>query len=593
MNTQHLTRTAALAVAVLLAVPLATPIARAQGTPPQETLPADSLPEGTKSLGTISQPVNAQPTDVWGDFLAGHHAEAVGDGPKALEFYAAAARKGLTSTADLYSRMYILGLTEGRLDGALVALDQAEKLGGKAPLTQLTRAVQALHDGNFETAETLLKEDAGGISQILSPVLIAWSQVGRKNTAGALDNLNKMTATNKDGETTPLQLLHTALIFDLAGKTKEAGEQFSQLQNSAGLSVRSAELWGQHLERQGREQDARKAYEALGDDAERLILSEALQARLKSKTRPPIDVDTAQKGAAEALYGIASAMLAQNAWESALALANMATMLRPDFAPAAMVAAAAFQQNKRLTDANALYAAIPARSPFSWLARLHLADNLDRMDKTDEAVNILMKMAKERPTLAHPLIQLGDVQRRHKEFKQAAESYTLALKRIATPGESEWGIFYSRGVAYEQDKQWPKAEADFLRALELSPEQPAVLNYLGYLWIDEGQHLDRALGMISKAVEMRPRDGAIVDSLGWGLYRTGDFPGAVKQLERAVMLSPADAVINDHLGDALWQVGRMREARYQWERALIMKPDPELAQAIAEKLKSGLVAAKP
>ncbi|MCR4378076.1 MAG: tetratricopeptide repeat protein [Rhodospirillales bacterium] len=593
MNTQHLTRTAALtratlAVAVLLAVPLATPIARAQGTAPQET-----LPPGTKSLGTISQPVNAQPTDVWGDFLAGHHAEAVGDGPKALEFYAAAARKGLTSTADLYSRMYILGLTEGRLDGALVALDQAEKLGGKAPLTQLTRAVQALHDGNFETAETLLKEDAGGISQILSPVLIAWSQVGRKNTAGALDSLNKMTATNKDGETTPLQLLHTALIFDLAGKTKEAGEQFSQLQNSAGLSVRSAELWGQHLERQGREQDARKAYEALGDDAERLILSEALQARLKSKTRPPIDVDTAQKGAAEALYGIASAMLAQNAWESALALANMATRLRPDFAPAAMVAAAAFQQNKRLTDANALYAAIPARSPFSWLARLHLADNLDRMDKTDEAVNILTKMAKERPTLAHPLIQLGDVQRRHKEFKQAAESYTLALKRIATPGESEWGIFYSRGVAYEQDKQWPKAEADFLRALELSPEQPAVLNYLGYLWIDEGQHLDRALGMIAKAVEMRPRDGAIVDSLGWGLYRTGDFPGAVKQLERAVMLSPADAVINDHLGDALWQVGRVREARYQWERALIMKPDPELAQAIAEKLKSGLVAAKP
>lgn len=591
MNTQHLTHTslarAALAVAVLLAAPLvAAPLVHAQGTAPQDT--AKGTPPGTKTLGTVPQAVN-----VWGDFLAGHHAEAVGDGPKALEFYAAAARKGLVDSADLYSRMYILGLTEGRLDGALVALDQAEKLGGKAPLTQLTRAVQALHDGNFETAETLLKDDTGGISQILSPVLIAWSQVGRKNMAGALDSLNKMTVANKDGETTPLQLLHTALINDLAGNAKEAGEQFSQLQNGAGLSVRSAELWGEHLERQGREQDARKAYETLGDDAERLILSEALRARLKSKTRPPIDVDTAQKGAAEALYGIASAMLAQNAWESALALANLATRLRPDFAPAAMVAAAAFQQNKRLVDANALYAAIPARSPFSWLARLHLADNLDRLDKTDEAVNILTKMAKERPTLAHPLIQLGDVQRRHKEFKQAAESYTRALERIATPGEAEWGLFYSRGVAYEQDKQWPKAEADFLRALELSPDQPAVLNYLGYLWIDEGQHLERALGMISKAVEMRPRDGAIVDSLGWGLYRTGDFPGAVKQLERAAMLSPADAVINDHLGDALWQVGRVREARFQWERALIMKPDPELAQAIEQKLKSGLVAAKP
>lgn len=120
-----------------------------------------------------------------------------------------------------------------------------------------------------------------------------------------------------------------------------------------------------------------------------------------------------------------------------------------------------------------------------------------------------------------------------------------------------------------------------------------MLNYLGYLWIDQGLHLNRALKMISQAVKKRPRDGYIVDSLGWGLYRTGDFVGAVKQLERAALLSPADPVINDHLGDAMWRVGRKREARFQWERALAMDPTPELSTVLKQKIKSGLDAVQP
>jgi len=334
----------------------------------------------------------------------------------------------------------------------------------------------------------------------------------------------------------------------------------------------------------------------LGADAESLIMSENLAERLKAGTPPALDVDTAQKGAAEALYGIASAMLSQNARESALALAHMANELRPGFSPAAMVTASALQQNERRTDANALYRALPARSPYAGLARRHLADNLDRLDRVDEAKALLSAMSDERPTLARPLIELGDLQRRHEDFKQAADTYTLALARIAEHGgidEHDWGLLYSRGVSYEQSDQWDKAEADFLHALKLSPNQPAVLNYLGYTWIDKGLHLERALKMIAKAVERRPRDGAIVDSLGWGLYRTGDFKGAVKQLERATLLRPADPVVNDHLGDALWRVGRVREARFQWERALAMEPDAALAQAIEAKLQNGLDAIQP
>lgn len=556
---------------------------------------ATTLTVGCVAPGANAQGTPPEATGVWGDFLAGHHAEATGDSRAALEFYAAATRNGLPAKADLYSRIYVLGLTEGRIDGALEALDKTEQLGGKAPLARLTRAVRALRDGDFNAADDLLAGDDGGVTRILGPVLRAWARVGRKDFPGALAALNSTTgdAENKDPKPTPLHLLHSALINDLAGNAKVAGKKFDQLRKSSGLSVRTAELNGQHLERRDRPRDARKVYQSLGPDAEGLILIENLEMRLKAKTRPALDVDSAQKGAAEALYGVASALLAQNAWESAIALSHLASTLRPDFPPAAMVAATALQRNDRRAEANAIYAAMPPRSPFSWMARLHMADNLDRMGQTKKALKLLDAMSRERATLSRPLIERGDVLRRHERFKEAAATYTRALARIAKPNDAHWSVFYSRGISYERNKQWPKAEADFLRALELRPEQPAVLNYLGYSWIDQKMHMERALAMIAKAVEQRPRDGSIVDSLGWGLYRTGDFKGAVKNLERAVMLRPGDPIINDHLGDALWQVGRVREARFQWERALVLKPDADLIALIEKKLKSGLAAAKP
>lgn len=541
--------------------------------------------------GSPAQGTPPRALSVWGDFLAGHHAEAIGDGRRALDYYAAATRKGLEAAPDLYSRIYILNLTEGRLDAALAALDKVEQVEGRAPLANLTRAVRALRDGDFDRAAELLDGDEGGISRIVGPVLGAWVRVGQGDVDGALAGLQR--ATENETDPAPLHALHTALIAQLAGKLDIADAGFTKLRDTASLSVRTAELMGAYLERRGKPDAARAVYGALGDGAERAILIGALDARLASGALPAIDVATARDGAAEALYGVASALLAQNAWESAMALAHLSLELRPGFAPSALVAAGALEQNQRYEDANAIYAQVPEDSPFSWMAQLHLASNADRLGDSARAEKLLEKMATQRPGLARPLIELGDVLRRHEDFAAAARAYSRALERIEEVLDIHWVVFYSRGIAYEQTKQWPKAEADFLRALELSPEQPLVLNYLGYSWIDQGLNLDKALKMIEKAVEQRPRDGYIVDSLGWGLYRTGDFSGAVKHLERAVMLRPADPIINDHLGDALWQVGRVREARFQWERALALEPDAELATALQDKLKSGLAAAKP
>jgi Flp pilus assembly protein TadD len=210
------------------------------------------------------------------------------------------------------------------------------------------------------------------------------------------------------------------------------------------------------------------------------------------------------------------------------------------------------------------------------------------MERFEDAEAMLRKIVAEHPDDPDPLDELGDILRRREKFAEAVEAYDQAVARIGPLQPRHWRLLYARGIALERSKQWPRAEADFLQALTFEPDQPLVLNYLGYSWVEQGQNLDKAEAMIRKAVELRPNDGYIVDSLGWVLFRLGRHDEAVVHLERAVELKPEDPVINDHLGDAYWAVGRQREARYQWMTALASKPEPELKTAIEQKLEGGL-----
>jgi Flp pilus assembly protein TadD len=187
-------------------------------------------------------------------------------------------------------------------------------------------------------------------------------------------------------------------------------------------------------------------------------------------------------------------------------------------------------------------------------------------------------------------VALGNVLRARKHFAECADAYTKAIDAIEAPSKSNWLVFYFRGICYERAHQWPKAEADLKEALKLFPEQPHVLNYLGYSWIDQGVNLDEGMAMIKRAVQQRPDDGYIVDSLGWAYYKLGNYDEAVSQLERAVQLKPEDPTINDHLGDAYWRIGRELEARFQWAHARDLNPDPADLPEIEAKLKSGLPA---
>ena len=219
-----------------------------------------------------------------------------------------------------------------------------------------------------------------------------------------------------------------------------------------------------------------------------------------------------------------------------------------------------------------------------------MAVDLDALDRADEAKKRLDHVIAEHPKDTEAIIELGNIQRGRKQFADCAQTYSKAIDTVPNPEKSNWVMFYFRGICYERSHQWPAAEADMKKALELYPEQPLVLNYLGYSWIDQGVHLDEGMDMIRRAVEQRPDDGYIVNSLGWAYFRTGNYDEAVKNLERAVELKPEDPTINDHLGDAYWRVGRTLEAHFQWSHAKDLNPEPEDLPKIEAKLKDGLPA---
>jgi tetratricopeptide (TPR) repeat protein len=236
-----------------------------------------------------------------------------------------------------------------------------------------------------------------------------------------------------------------------------------------------------------------------------------------------------------------------------------------------------------------VYERVPASSPLKRNAQIQLATDLDSADRGDEAIKILKEVISADSKDLEAIMALGNIERGRKKFADCAVTYSKGIDSLPSNNDKANSVYYYyRGICEERSKQWPKAEADMRKALALQPEQPHVLNYLGYSWIDQGTNLDEGMKMIKRAVDQRPDDGYIVDSLGWAYFRIGNYEESVKNLERAIDLKPEDPTINDHLGDSYWRVGRKLEAKFQWAHARDLKPEPEELPKIEAKIENGL-----
>ena len=524
-----------------------------------------------------------------GNYLAGRHAQAERDIPAAVNFLAAALEKA-PENRNLLRRTFMLMAVEGHIDEAMALARRLVAKDAKSAIATMVLVVGDIRGGRFEDAERRLQAlpPKEGMNVFMVPLLRAWTLVGLKRNDAALEALQAL-GENKGFQA--MLALHTGLVHEVAGHAELAEKQYLKAAETPnGLSLRLVELLGALYARTGQADKAKAIYRKYMEEHPTSQLMGPALARLEAGGAPKRPVKTAADGAAEALFGVSNSIRQRTTQDAALVFGRLALALKPDFPLAQILVADILEIDERLERANAIYAAIDRGSPFAWSARLSIAANLNRMDRTEEAVKQLHAMAKEIPTQPDSLINLGDILRGRERFEEAVAAYDQAFERIAKLERRHWTLLYARGIALERSKKWLRAEADFLKALEFEPEQPYVLNYLGYSWIDRGRHLKRAKEMIEKAVKLRPNDGYIVDSMGWILYRLGDFEGAARELERAVELRPQDPIINDHLGDAYWKVERRQEARFQWRRALGLDPEPALRTVIESKLKHGLAA---
>jgi len=315
----------------------------------------------------------------------------------------------------------------------------------------------------------------------------------------------------------------------------------------------------------------------------------AMRAALIAGETLPFDiVRNATDGAAELFFTLSAALNGDANDNLTLLYSRLAVYLRPDHIDAILLSAGLLEALEQHELAIKAYDLVPVQHPSFFVAEEGRADALVASGRTDTAIEVLQALAKSHPEIRDVHVALGDALRREQRFAEATLSYDRAVDLINTPVPGDWVLYYARGITHEREKRWPQAEADFRKALELNPDQPLVLNYLGYSFVEMGENLDEALAMIQSAVTARPNDGFITDSLGWVFYQLGRFNEAVDPMERAVALTPLDPVINDHLGDVYWAVGRYREAEFQWKRAISFEPEEKDLLRIRRKLEVGL-----
>ncbi|MEN5083599.1 tetratricopeptide repeat protein [Bosea sp. TWI1241] len=494
---------------------------------------------------------------------------------------------------ELLERGFIAFLADGSMRDSFRAAEQLVRNDPTNGLAQLVLGVRAIGQKQYGTARRHFQRGGRGrAADLTATLLAAWAHQGSGQTKSALDTVERLRGEPSFDR---FRDFHSGLILDVAGRRKEAARRLQAAYEAEKTNLRLVDLWARFQARQG----DRKAALATLDEYERTVrpdhpIVKAERERLLADQPLPRGVANVQEGAAEVLYGLASAGIMQGDEATALLYLQLAVHLDPGHDLAVLTLGDILERAKQTADAVEVYRKMPATSALKPVADIQIGLGLESLGRSEEAVKHMEALIAARPDDIDAISALGNIYRSRKQFAEAAAAYDKAVAKLPSPPErSQWSLFYARGIAYERTKQWSKAEADLRKALELLPEslgreRALVLNYLGYSLVDQHMKLDEALGMLRRAVELRPRDGYITDSLGWAFYRLGRFDEAVVELERAVELRPADPVINDHLGDAYWRTGREREARFQWNHARDLGPEPEDKPKILRKIEKGL-----
>ncbi|MGN6550020.1 MAG: tetratricopeptide repeat protein [Pararhizobium sp.] len=530
-----------------------------------------------------------------GAFLAARIADFDKDGKSAVDFY----RKALEFDPDnteVKERLMVTLFINDRFDEGVEIANELKNDPAVDRITAVARGIDAMQKHQYQRAAKLF--EYGGtndLDRLMNALLAAWADFGAGNKQTAIKSVKDLKGPDWFAI---FKNYNIGLMAAASGRKTEARDAFnSAITDQVGGGTAPDTYMRAVMALAALESNAGRKQQALDVVATGEKFSpgypplEALRQEISAGKVDEKPVTTAAEGAASVLFSVGSALNRQGAEEVVALYLNFSRALDPKN-PATLVMlgsiADALDKHDR---AIALYKSIPEGSPMRRLSDLQLGLDLAQIGKVDEAKKQLNALIDQDPKDMRSYLALGSVLSQAKDYQAMADVYDRAVQQIGpVASSSDWNIYFQRGIAYERLKEWQKAEPNFQKSLQLSPDQPQVLNYLGYSWIDRNMNLNEGMKMIKKAVELSPNDGYIVDSLGWAYYKVGQFDKAVDELEHAVELKPEDATINDHLGDAYWQVGRKLEATYQWNRALTFKPEKDQIPLIKAKIKNGLPA---
>jgi tetratricopeptide (TPR) repeat protein len=520
-----------------------------------------------------------------GNYLAGRMARQNRDTDAAADFYTKAL-EGDPANEAILEQAFLLEARAGHWDRASELANELIKVEPSHRFAQFLLGIKAFQRGDYKKADVhFAAARQGPIADLASTLARAWVQEADGEHSKAFEALDRLS--NADWAQY-YQRYHRALIADVAGRHQLASKSYDAAFKRSPTTLRIADAFARHAVNSNRKDLAIATLKMHMAKTAPHPMTEALLEEIESGGRPELIADNPTDGLAEVFYGIGDAVAGEGGLEMGVIYLKFALLLQPDFPLAQIALAEAHSAAKKYEAEIAAFDAIPRSSPLWVNVQIQKAFALTSLERIDEAKALLNDIIAKNPDDVRPLDALGNILRSKEHYEEARDYYTKAISLVDKPSKRNWALFYSRGVCNERLKDWPAAEADFNKALQLNPDESLVLNYLGYSWVDQGLNLEQAMDYIRKAVSLKPDDGYYVDSLGWAHYRLGNMPKAVEYLERAVELRPDDPIINDHLGDVYWRVGRQVEAKYQWQQSLSLEPEDDLREKLNTKIASGL-----
>jgi tetratricopeptide (TPR) repeat protein len=532
----------------------------------------------------------------YGNFLAALAADGSRDAAAAAHFYREALRAD-PRNVELQERAFIAAVQDGAMAEAFRLAERVVQRDPNNALAHLTLGVRALRNRQFQTARSsfLKAGGRGRNADINAALLVAWTHVGSGDLKRALEAIDRFA----DPQLSAYRNFYGGLMADVAGDRREAAKRLKAAYDAEPGTLRLADAYARFEARHGSREAAVAVYDRIAaNPAQLAFVAQPKKALDEGRVPDPLILNVAQ-GAADVLYSAADLGGRPGTEMLSILYLQLASHLHPESDVILATMGENFEQAKQMARAVAIYARVPEESGLKSRVTMRAAAALDSLSRQDEAIRLLEERIAKAPGELNLHDTISAIYRGKKRWDEAIEASSRAIALIpGQPQKQHWNLFYSRGMAYERSKQWPKAEADFQKALGLLPDEPRtegdkaarahVLNYLAYSWVDMGMNIEQSFAMLKRAVELQPRDGYIIDSLGWAYFKLGKYEDAVRELERAVDIKPSDPVLNDHLGDAYWKVGRENEARFQWNHARDLKPEPDDLAKILKKIEFGL-----